>query len=966
MKKYLAGLLTALMLSSATSAFAATIPATDITSVDSTTPAGASLSEGTARVTWQDNHDGAYVYSVAAVSAGSPTRFGSSPVCDPSGSCSSNLIQLSGGVNYDVYLTVVDPSTGDSGQKSLKFLAHTVSGSPVVQAPTTNGADVTLNWAAPSNLGGAGSVASYTITGGASPVTVQGNLTSYVMQNLTYGQAYSFSIVATNNIGNSVSASFSSVTPVGKPDAPAAPTTSTSDTTVTVNWTAPAANGSAITGYKVYLVNGANGLDVGQPTTATASATHIEITGVSAGTYTAAVVATNGKGDSARSTSSAAFTVVPNVAPAVTTANVRGIAKVGQTLSVTAGGVTGVPTPTETYQWKRGSNNISGATASSYTLVAGDLGAAISVVVTETNSLGSANVTSEATAVVTAADASPAIASASISGTAKVGQVLTASAGMVTGSPTPTPTYQWKRNGVNIAGATSASYALVVADLAATITVVITESNGVGSSASATSSATAPVAAADAAPTITSVSVTGTPTEGNSLQSSVVGTAGSPVAVVTYQWLRAGVAISGATAVTYTLVTADVGAAISVRVTYTNLVSAVTLTSSATAAVAALTPPPSGGSSGSGGSGSSGSSGASGSSGGGTVTPPVTPTVDTRPTQDTRPPVTPTVDTRPPAPVVVAPNQAAAKTVDARQDTVISITISGDGTTPALSGVQLTLPAGQASDGAKVSVVPIGSLENLVKGIVTLNIQITDAAGAKITSFSKPLSLVLGKLNLNGLALVFSTDGLTWHEIAKIAGPDLPAGSAEGYFVDASGNVVVLTTHLTYFATKARQAALVVSPTKSLAFVGETVLISVSGGAGSGASTLAVKDASICSLNGSALALKAAGTCEVTATKLGDNAYLDAASASASVTVVSPSLKLTWVKSKAVVLLTAGAGYAQAKAVLQYRKQGSTTWRLLASVKLDQAGSLKGKFAVPAKAQIRVLVGGVALVGARG
>ena len=62
-----------------------------------------------------------------------------------------------------------------------------------------------------------------------------------------------------------------------------------------------------------------------------------------------------------------------------------------------------------------------------------------------------------------------------ISGTAKVGQVLTASDGVpVNGTVTA---HQWARGGVAIAGATGATYSPVAADVDSTLTVTITLTN---------------------------------------------------------------------------------------------------------------------------------------------------------------------------------------------------------------------------------------------------------------------------------------------------------------------------------------------------------------------------------------------------------------------------------------------------------------------------------------------------------
>lgn len=77
-----------------------------------------------------------------------------------------------------------------------------------------------------------------------------------------------------------------------------------------------------------------------------------------------------------------------------------------------------------------------------------------------------------------------------ISGTPTVGQLLSTTDGTWSGSPTFT--YQWKRDGVNIGSATANTYTLVSADAGAVITVTVTATNAAGS-ASATSAGTSAV-----------------------------------------------------------------------------------------------------------------------------------------------------------------------------------------------------------------------------------------------------------------------------------------------------------------------------------------------------------------------------------------------------------------------------------------------------------------------------------------
>jgi surface protein len=76
---------------------------------------------------------------------------------------------------------------------------------------------------------------------------------------------------------------------------------------------------------------------------------------------------------------------VNTVAPAVT-----GTTKVGETLSCTEGTWTGNAPITYTYQWKRGSTNISGATSATYVLASADFTENITCDVTATNSAGTA------------------------------------------------------------------------------------------------------------------------------------------------------------------------------------------------------------------------------------------------------------------------------------------------------------------------------------------------------------------------------------------------------------------------------------------------------------------------------------------------------------------------------------------------------------------------------------------------
>lgn len=81
-----------------------------------------------------------------------------------------------------------------------------------------------------------------------------------------------------------------------------------------------------------------------------------------------------------------------------------------------------------------------------------------------------------------------------VTGTAKVGETLTASPGTWQGAPTYA--YQWLADGVAISGATSATYEAAEPDEGKVIVVRVTATNA-GGSAVATSAATEPVEPAD-------------------------------------------------------------------------------------------------------------------------------------------------------------------------------------------------------------------------------------------------------------------------------------------------------------------------------------------------------------------------------------------------------------------------------------------------------------------------------------
>jgi Ca2+-binding RTX toxin-like protein len=156
-----------------------------------------------------------------------------------------------------------------------------------------------------------------------------------------------------------------------------------------------------------------------------------------------------------------------------------------------------------------------------------------------------------------------------ISGTAKVGQTLTASNSLADAEGMGTVSYQWFAAGAAISGATTSTLALSTEQQGKAITVKASYTDGQQTAESMTSSATDAVASSNAAPG-GSVTISGTATQGQTLtaSNSLTDANGMTKSTVGYQWLADGVSISGASGNKLTLGQAQVGKAISVTASY--------------------------------------------------------------------------------------------------------------------------------------------------------------------------------------------------------------------------------------------------------------------------------------------------------------------------------------------------------------------------------------------------------------
>jgi sugar lactone lactonase YvrE len=214
----------------------------------------------------------------------------------------------------------------------------------------------------------------------------------------------------------------------------------------------------------------------------------VAITGATSTTYTLSSVATKDAGDYTVVVSNSAGSAISNSAtlsvtstvipPAITTqpGSLTVISGAPASMSVVASG-----TAPLAYQWSLDGSTISGANSTSYTLPAAASRDAGSYTCVITNSAGS--VTS--TAAILTVNTAPTITAQPANQTVIAGSTTTLS---VTATGNPAVTYQWRKDGVNLSGATSNALSLsnVTSANAGSYTCVITNTVGSITSNSAT------------------------------------------------------------------------------------------------------------------------------------------------------------------------------------------------------------------------------------------------------------------------------------------------------------------------------------------------------------------------------------------------------------------------------------------------------------------------------------------------
>src|SRR3569623_1802084 len=157
---------------------------------------------------------------------------------------------LSNGTAYTFTVTATNSvGAGRASAASNSITPATQPGAPTKGSATAGAAQASIRFSAPATTGGA-TITGYTVTSSPDGLTGTGASSPVAVTGLTNGTAYTFTVTATTNVGTgSASAAHNSVTPAKLPGAPTIGAVTAGNTQVTVNFSAPASNGSAITGF---------------------------------------------------------------------------------------------------------------------------------------------------------------------------------------------------------------------------------------------------------------------------------------------------------------------------------------------------------------------------------------------------------------------------------------------------------------------------------------------------------------------------------------------------------------------------------------------------------------------------------------------------------------------------------------------------------------------------------------------
>ena len=188
-----------------------------------------------------------------------------------------DLLKTGANVSYYVFESSAERKSYKSGQSShvsmypdaaalgvFNDVPHTIPDTPEWTNVVAGNTIVILSWTVPAS--NESPILSYTITAhdvsnNKISQTIPSPVNTWEFNNLVNGKSYRFTIIATNNIGNSYSSDFTiSTTPKTLPGQPTAFSVFQENYSFTTQWLVAANGGSAITSYILTLCDASNNI----------------------------------------------------------------------------------------------------------------------------------------------------------------------------------------------------------------------------------------------------------------------------------------------------------------------------------------------------------------------------------------------------------------------------------------------------------------------------------------------------------------------------------------------------------------------------------------------------------------------------------------------------------------------------------------------------------------------------------
>lgn len=319
--------------SASTSATPASVPDAPRLVVVTATPGGAT-------VTWQApvSNGGAAITGYTATAYNASTG-GSSVANCTTNSLSCSISGLTNGTTY--YVSVVATNSAGSGAAStprVQVIPAALPGTPTINSISAGNAYLSVAFTAGSaDANNPITGYQYTFNDGSTWANATGTTSPLLISSLTNGTTYSVKIRATSALGVSAKSSAVSGKPFTKPANVDPGTISyvAGSSSVSVSWTAPSNNGSAITNSYVSAFSAAEGGSAVTTCSTSTTTTSCNLTGLTNGTtYYVSIETVNGAGYSERSTPRVA--VKPGTSSAVSLTSSTTSTAVGSSVTLTA------------------------------------------------------------------------------------------------------------------------------------------------------------------------------------------------------------------------------------------------------------------------------------------------------------------------------------------------------------------------------------------------------------------------------------------------------------------------------------------------------------------------------------------------------------------------------------------------------------------------------------------------------